>query len=113
MRSSESSHKFRQFEVCHYLILHFYFFKKISKCIFKNRVLLSYFAVCGFDVMNKLDKLPHTREELINWVYNHQIQRKENESERGVCGFRGSASLIIDKNVNNFPLKVYTSSAFL
>ena len=45
--------------------------KKIN--FIKLRVLLAYFAVAGLDVMNKLDKLPHTKQAIIDWIYNHQI----------------------------------------
>jgi hypothetical protein len=38
-----------------------------------HRVLLAYFACSGLDVIDKLDKLPHTKESLIEWVYSHQI----------------------------------------
>lgn len=41
--------------------------------IYFKRVLLAYFAVAGLDVMNKLDKLPHSKQDLIDWIYNHQI----------------------------------------
>ena len=41
--------------------------------LYKFRVLLAYFAVSGLDIMNKLDKLPHTKEQLIEWIYKHQI----------------------------------------
>ena len=67
-----------------------------------QRVLLAYFAVSGLDVMNKLDKIPHPREAIINWIYNHQISEIINGIDTGVCGFRGSTTLVTDKNVRVF-----------
>jgi hypothetical protein len=75
--------------------------------------------------MSKLDKLPHSRQDIIEWVYKHQIETKvsgmkihklsikclqpfllfplKKESMRGVCGFRGSTSLVTDRNVSFKP----------
>ncbi len=34
---------------------------------------MAYFAVSGLDIMNKLDKLPHSKQDIIDWIYKHQI----------------------------------------
>jgi hypothetical protein len=47
--------------------------------------------------MNKLDKLPHSRQQIIDWIYKHQIEEKSIEIDSGICGFRGSSTLITDK----------------
>jgi len=65
-----------------------------------SKVLLAYFAVAGLDILNKLDRLPHTKHAIIDWVYMHQITEKITEKEIGVCGFRGSSTLVTDKNKN-------------
>ena len=39
------------------------------------RVLLTYFAVSGLDVLDRLDRLPHDRKTLIDWIYNHQLKQ--------------------------------------
>lgn len=65
-----------------------------------SKVLLAYFAVTGLDVMNKLDRLPHTRQALIDWIYMHQITEKISDDEIGICGFRGSSTLLTEKNKN-------------
>lgn len=63
-----------------------------------SKVLLAYFAISGLDVMNKLDKLPHSRQDLIDWIYNHQIEHNSSDSFKGACGFRGSTSLVTEKS---------------
>ena len=50
--------------------------KKKEKIIIFQRVLLAYFAVTGLDTLNKLDKLPHPKHVLIDWIYMHQITEK-------------------------------------
>ena len=65
----------------------------------EKRVLLAYFAISGLDIMNKLEKLPHNRQDLIDWIYNHQIATIVSDSSKGCCGFRGSTSLVTDKTV--------------
>lgn len=50
----------------------------MSDCLFFDfelRVLLAYFGVSGLDIMNKLDKLPHSKEHIIDWIYKHQIEK--------------------------------------
>ncbi|CAF0826764.1 unnamed protein product [Brachionus calyciflorus] len=68
-----------------------------------SKVLLAYFAVSGLDILNKLDQLPHSRESLIDWIYNHQISETICGIDIGICGFRGSTTLVTDKikNVQN------------
>jgi hypothetical protein len=34
---------------------------------------LAYFAVAGLDVFDQLDRLPNTKQALIDWIYMHQI----------------------------------------
>lgn len=65
-----------------------------------SKVLLAYFAVAGLDVLNELDKLPHTKQALIDWIYMHQITEKLSEVELGICGFRGSSTLLSNENKN-------------
>ena len=84
----------------------FYFFQYFKHylwlCFYKiQRVLLAYFAVAGLDVLNELDKLPHTKQALIDWIYMHQITEKLFEVELGICGFRGSSTLLSNENVIN------------
>jgi geranylgeranyl transferase type-1 subunit beta len=62
-----------------------------------SKVLIAYFGVAGLDIMNKLDKLPHSRQQIIDWIYKHQIEEKSIEIDSGICGFRGSSTLITDK----------------
>lgn len=63
-----------------------------------SKVLLAYFAVSGLDVLNKLDKLPHSKDSLIDWIYKHQITQSIDSSN--ACGFRGSTTLVTEKNKN-------------
>lgn len=65
-----------------------------------SKILLAYFAVAGLDVLNKLDRLPHTKQAIIDWIYMHQITKKISDDEIGVCGFRGSSTLLTDSNKN-------------
>jgi geranylgeranyl transferase type-1 subunit beta len=68
-----------------------------------SKVLLAYFGVSGLDIMNKLDKLPHSRQHIIDWIYMHQIEEKSIQIDSGICGFRGSSTLLTDtsKQIQN------------
>ena len=61
---------------------------------------MAYFAISGLDVLNKLDKLPHAKQALIDWIYFHQISQIKNNVNIGICGFRGSTSLVTEENVH-------------
>lgn len=63
-----------------------------------SKVLLAYFAVAGLDVLGQLDKLPHTKQAVIDWIYMHQITEQISENENGICGFRGSSTLLTGCN---------------
>jgi prenyltransferase beta subunit len=60
--------------------------------------MISYFSICGLNVLNKLEELPVEREKLIDWIYYHQIDSHLGEVDYGLCGFRGSCSLINKKD---------------
>ena len=73
--------------------------------------MLAYFAISGLDVLKKLDKLPHSKHDLINWIYFHQITEIKHNSNAGVCGFRGSTSLVTETDVDLFS-KIILNSKF-
>lgn len=59
-----------------------------------SKVLLAYFAVAGLDILDKLERLPNSKQILIDWIYNHQITDSIAHPDPGVCGFRGSSTLL-------------------
>lgn len=61
---------------------------------------MAYFAVAGLDVLDQLDRLPQTKQALIDWIYMHQITEQISEDSNGICGFRGSSTLLTGSNVN-------------
>ena len=38
-----------------------------------SKLLLAYFAISSLDILDRLDKLPHSKQALIDWIYKHQI----------------------------------------
>lgn len=68
-----------------------------------SKILLSYFAVSGLDILNKLDRLPHSKQSIIDWVYMHQITENISDVDLGTFGFRGSSTLLTEnyKNIQN------------
>ena len=81
--------------------------------------MLAYFACSGLDVIDKLDKLPHSKQAIIEWIYSHQITKfldgnnkinihynrllsinSKLDENASILGFRGTSSLVTDKNVS-------------
>ena len=58
-----------------------------------SKVLLAYFAVAGLDVLNNLDRLPYTKQKMIDWIYLHQI----NEITSSIQFFKIISHLFIFK----------------
>lgn len=57
------------------------------------RVTLSFFAVCGLDVLNSLDVLSESRRrEICDWIYRFQIVSNDKPS---CSGFQGSSTINI------------------
>lgn len=65
-----------------------------------SKVLLAYFATAGLDVLDKLDRLPNTKQAIIDWIYMHQITEKISDVDLGYCGFRGSSTLLTGSDKN-------------
>jgi geranylgeranyl transferase type-1 subunit beta len=64
-----------------------------------SKVLLAYFAISGLDILSKLDKLPHSKQALIDWIYFHQITDTiSKRTTSAICGCRGSTSLVTQEN---------------
>ena len=62
-----------------------------------QRVTISYFAISGLDVLDRMDLLEGRRQEIVEWLYLSLICPGEGE-EVGqeilqLCGFRGSPAL--------------------
>jgi geranylgeranyl transferase type-1 subunit beta len=92
----------RRHEKCYKYFRHTLLILPASILVLDNsKVLLAYFAISGMDIMNKLDKLPHSKDDLINWIYMHQITESLDQIDSTrVCGFRGSTTLLTRGNNN-------------
>jgi len=67
-----------------------------------QRVTISYFAIAGLDVLQRLDLLQEDRANIIDWLYSCLIQpasrgetgeRRDDDAVCSVSGFRGSPAL--------------------
>jgi hypothetical protein len=38
-----------------------------------ERLLLAYFAISGLDVLCRLNELPFDKNNIVDWIYQHQI----------------------------------------
>lgn len=62
-----------------------------------TRLVLTFFAISGLDVLNSLDSLSSERkQEIINWIYSLQITN----DEELVSGFQGTSILNTVENKN-------------
>ena len=75
-----------------------------------SKVLLAYFAVAGLDILENLDRLPHSKQLLCDWIYNHQITESISKPDLGVCGFRGSSTLLTSSSKKNIQTNEYDCS---
>jgi len=68
-----------------------------------DKMMAVYFIVCSLDLLNALDKMIFTKEQIVNWVYSLQIPDKI--SEKTNCyGFMSS---------DLFPISKFNSGAHL
>ncbi|ESN92304.1 hypothetical protein HELRODRAFT_186145 [Helobdella robusta] len=78
-----------------------------------NRLTLGFFSISGLDVMGELDVVltKIQKDELIDWIYSHQIQLNSDGSNANLVGFRGSsASGSVQNDMNHIAM---TYSALL
>lgn len=65
-----------------------------------SKLLIAYFSITGLDIINSLDKLPVDRSIIIDWIYRNHIHKYIYNIDSGICGFRGSSTLLTDINAN-------------
>eukprot|EP00826_Nyctotherus_ovalis_P002642 TRINITY_DN10532_c0_g1_i3.p1 TRINITY_DN10532_c0_g1~~TRINITY_DN10532_c0_g1_i3.p1 ORF type:complete len:212 (+),score=54.26 TRINITY_DN10532_c0_g1_i3:113-748(+) len=60
----------------------------------QNHLSGAYFIVSAMGVLDALDQLPFTKQQIINWVYEFQVPVLEGDKEHERCyGFRGGLHL--------------------
>ncbi|GAM17726.1 hypothetical protein SAMD00019534_009010, partial [Acytostelium subglobosum LB1] len=57
-----------------------------------NHMSLVYFVVSGLDLLGRLDTVSIPKQDIINWIYTHQVQPNVNAPDEMYinCGFRGA-----------------------
>ncbi|XP_014662379.1 PREDICTED: geranylgeranyl transferase type-1 subunit beta-like [Priapulus caudatus] len=58
-----------------------------------NRLTILFFAISGMEILNSLDTIKNKKEEIVDWIYSHQVLPNESASNLSNCGFRGSATI--------------------
>ncbi|KAL3226323.1 hypothetical protein MRX96_004422 [Rhipicephalus microplus] len=53
------------------------------------RMTVAYFAVSGLDLLNALDTIEN-KEDIVQWIYSHQVLPNKDRSNLDRCGFKGS-----------------------
>ncbi|XP_014771199.1 geranylgeranyl transferase type-1 subunit beta [Octopus bimaculoides] len=56
-----------------------------------SRITMAFFTLSGLDLLNSLSSVEH-KQQIINWIYSHQVVPNEDDSNLNECGFRGSSS---------------------
>lgn len=67
-----------------------------------QRVTISYFAVSGLDMLNRLDLVEGQRQDIVSWLYHCLVSPSDNSTLSESCseapwGFRGSPALRLDE----------------
>ena len=72
-----------------------------------QRVTISYFAVAGLDVLNRLDLVENQRQDIVNWLYHCLVTPPSDNSKlsdscpEAPWGFRGSPALRLDQETSS------------
>jgi len=66
------------------------------------RLSISFFAISGLDVLDRLALVEKQKHDIINWIYQFQIITDQTENGLERCGFRGSlaATQSLDSHPN-------------
>lgn len=71
-----------------------------------SRMTIAYFSISGLDILGALDSLDQTNKtNIINWIYNLQVPRSDDDPLLRKNGFRGSCFLKLQNHQSCDPAK--------